>query len=79
MSETNDRAVGEKELIVVGVDGSEPSKRALRWAARQAALTSADLAAVIAWEGTAAVAPSNRSCWVLSACTACSMPRAQSL
>jgi nucleotide-binding universal stress UspA family protein len=50
MSETNDGAVGEKELIVVGVDGSEPSKRALRWAARQAALTSADLAAVIAWE-----------------------------
>lgn len=36
--------------IVVGVDGSEPSLHALRWAARQAALTGASLEAVIAWE-----------------------------
>ncbi|MFF7192881.1 universal stress protein [Streptomyces sp. NPDC008079] len=36
--------------IVVGVDGSEPSLKALRWAARQAALTGAALEAVIAWE-----------------------------
>ncbi|MFE7117785.1 universal stress protein [Streptomyces sp. NPDC057654] len=36
--------------IVVGVDGGEPSKRALRWAARQASLTGAGLQAVIAWE-----------------------------
>ncbi|MEV0274872.1 universal stress protein [Streptomyces sp. NPDC050610] len=36
--------------IVVGVDGGEPSKRALRWAARQASLTGAELQAVIAWE-----------------------------
>jgi nucleotide-binding universal stress UspA family protein len=36
--------------IVVGVDGSEPSLQALRWAARQAALTGAALEAVIAWE-----------------------------
>lgn len=36
--------------IVVGVDGSQPSLEALRWAARQAALTGANLEAVIAWE-----------------------------
>ncbi|MQA03346.1 MAG: universal stress protein [Streptosporangiales bacterium] len=35
--------------IVVGVDGSEPSKEALRWAARQAALVGTDLDAVVAW------------------------------
>ncbi|MEU6848427.1 universal stress protein [Actinacidiphila alni] len=36
--------------IVVGVDGSDPSLQALRWAVRQAALTGAVLEAVIAWE-----------------------------
>ena len=36
-------------LIVVGLDGSESSKEALRWAARQARLTNAALRAVIAW------------------------------
>lgn len=36
--------------IVVGVDGSEPSIEALRWAARQATLTGASLEAVMAWE-----------------------------
>jgi len=36
--------------IVVGVDGSEGSKNALRWAARQASLTGAALEAVIGWE-----------------------------
>jgi nucleotide-binding universal stress UspA family protein len=35
--------------IVVGVDGSEPSKDALRWAGRQAELTGADLLVIIAW------------------------------
>jgi nucleotide-binding universal stress UspA family protein len=35
--------------IVVGVDGSEPSKAALRWAARTAALTGSRIEAVIAW------------------------------
>jgi len=35
--------------IVVGVDGSAASKEALRWAARQAALTRANLDVVIAW------------------------------
>ncbi|MFC7963303.1 universal stress protein [Streptomyces cinereoruber] len=36
--------------IVVGVDGSEPSLKALTWAAGQAALTGDSLEAVIAWE-----------------------------
>ncbi|WP_404869938.1 universal stress protein [Kitasatospora griseola] len=36
--------------IVVGVDGSESSRSALRWAVRQAALTGATVEAVITWE-----------------------------
>ncbi|GHB01863.1 universal stress protein [Streptomyces termitum] len=36
--------------IVVGVDGSEPSLKALKWAAAQAALTGDTLHAVISWE-----------------------------
>ena len=36
--------------VVVGVDGSESSIAALRWAARQAELTGAELRAVISWE-----------------------------
>ncbi|MFF5975140.1 universal stress protein [Streptomyces sp. NPDC012769] len=36
--------------IVVGVDGSAPSLKALKWAARQAALTGDSLHAVISWE-----------------------------
>jgi nucleotide-binding universal stress UspA family protein len=40
--------------IVVGVDGSESSKEALRWALGQARLTGALLEAVIAWEYPAA-------------------------
>lgn len=36
--------------IVVGADGSDGSKGALRWAARQAACTGAVVEAVIAWE-----------------------------
>jgi nucleotide-binding universal stress UspA family protein len=35
--------------IVVGVDGSDGSKAALRWALRQAGLTGAAVQAVIAW------------------------------
>jgi nucleotide-binding universal stress UspA family protein len=38
------------EKIVVGVDGSESSRHALRWAARQAKFTGASLEVVIAWE-----------------------------
>ncbi|MDF3298818.1 universal stress protein [Streptomyces tropicalis] len=36
--------------IVVGVDGSAPSKQALRWAVGQAKLTGAAVEAVFAWE-----------------------------
>ncbi|MEE1786682.1 universal stress protein [Streptomyces sp. SP17BM10] len=36
--------------VIVGVDGSEQSRRALRWAVRQAWLTGARLEAVLAWE-----------------------------
>ncbi|MFF7443416.1 universal stress protein [Streptomyces sp. NPDC008122] len=36
--------------IVVGVDGSEPSLKALKWAAAQAALTGGPLQAVISWD-----------------------------
>jgi nucleotide-binding universal stress UspA family protein len=40
---------GYRERIVVGVDGSESSKRALRWAIRQAELTGGTVDAVTAW------------------------------
>jgi nucleotide-binding universal stress UspA family protein len=36
-------------VIVVGVDGSSSSQRAVRWAAQQAKLTSATLRAVSSW------------------------------
>ena len=39
-----------KRRIVVGVDGSDPSKAALAWAIGQARLTGAAVEAVIAWE-----------------------------
>lgn len=43
---------GEKSerFIVVGVDGSEPSLKALGWAAAQARLTGAKLRVVTTWE-----------------------------
>ncbi|MQA02438.1 MAG: universal stress protein [Streptosporangiales bacterium] len=40
----------ESPRIVVGIDGSEPSKRALRWAVRQAELLGGRVDAVAAWE-----------------------------
>jgi len=40
---------GHVRRIVVGVDGSESSKAALRWAIRQADLTDATVDAVMAW------------------------------
>jgi nucleotide-binding universal stress UspA family protein len=39
-----------KGRIVVGVDGTAPSKDALVWAARQAEMTGASLEAVLAWK-----------------------------
>jgi|HubBroStandDraft_1064217.scaffolds.fasta_scaffold201255_2 nucleotide-binding universal stress UspA family protein len=43
-------AAGTPPVIVVGMDGSDPSKRALRWAADQATLTGAELKIVTTWE-----------------------------
>jgi nucleotide-binding universal stress UspA family protein len=43
--------------IVVGVDGSQPSRDALRWAKTQAENTGADLVAVAAWSYPAAAYP----------------------
>jgi nucleotide-binding universal stress UspA family protein len=39
-----------RNVIVVGVDGSESSKDALRWAAKQAGFTGASLEIVTTWE-----------------------------
>jgi nucleotide-binding universal stress UspA family protein len=39
----------EKKRIVVGVDGSSSSAKALRWAVGQAKLTGADIEAVTVW------------------------------
>ena len=41
-------------LIVVGVDGSEPSNEALRYALHQATLEGAEIRAVTAWHVPAA-------------------------
>ncbi|MFJ9605114.1 universal stress protein [Kitasatospora sp. NPDC101176] len=41
---------GRSRRIVVGIDGSAPSRAALRWAVDQAALTGAVVDAVAAWE-----------------------------
>jgi nucleotide-binding universal stress UspA family protein len=41
---------GNDHRIVVGVDGSEPSKHALRWAVQQAELTGAWVDVINAWE-----------------------------
>ena len=40
---------GQEQRIVVGVDGSDSSKAALRWAIRQAKLTGSTVDAVTAW------------------------------
>ncbi|MFI1518615.1 universal stress protein [Kitasatospora cineracea] len=45
---TEELTLGGK--VVVGVDGSEQSRRALRWAVRQAELTHGVVEAVMAWE-----------------------------
>ncbi len=40
----------DQHRVVVGVDGSESSKHALRWAARQAGFTGATLEVVTGWD-----------------------------
>lgn len=40
---------GKTERVLVGVDGSEPSAAALKWAARYAQATGGSLTAVLAW------------------------------
>jgi hypothetical protein len=40
---------GQERRIVVGVDGSDSSKAALRWAIRQAKLTGSSVEAVTSW------------------------------
>jgi len=47
---TEEAAHEHEHRIVVGVDGSVPSKEALTWAVRQAELTGAVIEAVIAWD-----------------------------
>ncbi|GAA3719102.1 universal stress protein [Microlunatus aurantiacus] len=48
--QTKDQPMTTSSRIVVGVDGSPASVSALRWAARQAALTDSSLEATISWE-----------------------------
>jgi nucleotide-binding universal stress UspA family protein len=50
----NERQQTQGQRIVVGIDGSAPSKEALRWAVGQAELTGAAVEAVIAWQFPAA-------------------------
>jgi nucleotide-binding universal stress UspA family protein len=44
-----EQSVSNDGRIVVGVDGSEASRDALTWAARQAALTGASLQVIMTW------------------------------
>jgi nucleotide-binding universal stress UspA family protein len=46
-----------RKLVVVGVDGSEESVAALRWAGEYAATVGATLRAILAWHYPAAVGP----------------------
>lgn len=46
----NEASEKNERFIVVGVDGSEPSLKALRWAAQQARLTGATLRVLTTWE-----------------------------
>jgi nucleotide-binding universal stress UspA family protein len=42
--------MAERERIIVGVDGSEASLDAVRWALRQAELTGSSVEALISWQ-----------------------------
>ncbi len=47
----------ERALVVVGVDGSAESVAALRWAKRNAAVTGAQVRAILCWHYPSAVGP----------------------
>lgn len=59
-----------KARIVVGVDGSEQSRRALRWALRYARQADAVVEAVMAWEppfsGQGGASAGRRRSWARS-------------
>jgi nucleotide-binding universal stress UspA family protein len=40
----------EQDVVMVGVDGSSTSRRALRWAVRQAEATGGRVIAVLVWQ-----------------------------
>ena len=46
-----------KKTIVVGVDGSEAGRRALRWALEEAAGTGSEVQAITAWSFEVSVVP----------------------
>ncbi|MDA8045918.1 MAG: universal stress protein [Actinomycetota bacterium] len=50
MSATENAHAHTSGVIVVGVDGSDPSKEALEWAAKQAQLSGGRLRVVLSWE-----------------------------
>jgi nucleotide-binding universal stress UspA family protein len=50
VGDMSEQQLDASERIVVGVDGSESSKAALRWAARIASAIGARIEAVIAWD-----------------------------
>lgn len=49
-SDSMSEADRTRQTIVVGIDGSEPSRHALRWAYHQAELTRSTLRVVMSWE-----------------------------
>jgi nucleotide-binding universal stress UspA family protein len=55
MSEITAEVPGDRPRIVVGVDGSDPSKDALVWAADYARLVGGELLAVSVWEWPASL------------------------
>lgn len=61
--EPHDLAVSSIDRVVVGVDGSESSELALRWAARIGSFASARVEAVIAWTFPTSVAPVFSKDW----------------
>jgi nucleotide-binding universal stress UspA family protein len=54
---SHDRSEERQQRIVVGIDASEPSQRALQWAVEEARLRHASLSAVHAWPLPALVVP----------------------